>query len=43
MSPGAMIALIIERAGFFLGALAGFLIIFAIGLIALWITGEPYH
>lgn len=32
-----------EKAGYYLGYIIGFLIIFAIGLVARWVTMEPYH
>jgi tetrahydromethanopterin S-methyltransferase subunit G len=32
-----------EKIGFSIGTIIGFLIIFVIGLFALWVTMEPYH
>ena len=34
---------LIERTGFYLGYIIGFLIIMMIGIVALWVTMEPYH
>ena len=34
---------LLEKAGFYLGYVIGFLIIMAIGVIVLWVTMEPYH
>lgn len=31
------------KTGFYTGYVIGFIIIFSIGLVILWITMEPYH
>ncbi len=32
-----------EKIGFSIGTIIGFLVIFVIGLFALWVTMDPYH
>lgn len=43
MSLTAIPGRIIQTAGYYIGHVIGFLVIFAAGLVVLWITMEPYH